>query len=326
MSHDHWEPGEVAVIAAAMSRAPSVHNSQPWALELRERAAEVHERVDLALPRHDPLGRDRLISCGAALTNVRLAVRRLGYRAEVTEFPDPGRPGEVGRVVAGARAEPTGRELALYRAIRARHSHRARFGPERVAPAVLGEVVDTVDVPGVGVRAVRPEDVPALAHVLVYSASVVQHDRAYQRELAAWTAKGHQTDDGLVPAAAGTLPWAGLVDERTALPDEDVLGRRLSAETEVLITTVDDGPVDHLRAGIALEELWLAATAAGLAASVITQPLHLPEARAGLIERLDLAGYPQALLRVGQRTEIAAPSARRPFTALISGRTTAGAR
>ena len=40
-------------------------------------------------------------------------------------------------------------------------------------------------------------------------------------------------------------------------------------------------------------------TDAGLVGSVLTQPFQLPEVRAGLVEALSLAGFPQLLLRLG---------------------------
>ncbi|GLZ36680.1 nitroreductase family protein [Actinokineospora sp. NBRC 105648] len=318
-----WTQAEVAVLAAAMSRAPSVHNSQPWLLELHGRSASVLERADIALPRHDPLGRDRLLSCGAAVTNLRLAVRRLGWTAPWSRFPDPVRPNEVARVRPGERLEPTDTELAAYRAIKSRHSHRAQFTAESLAPEVVRGLAHGVDVPGVSARVVDGAAAAELAHVLVHSASVLRHDRAYQRELAAWTAPGSgpASGDGLSPVAEHrSLPWAGLVDRHTPIPDDEVLTRRVAAETYLIVTTAGDGRGDHLHAGMAMEQIWLAATAACLAASVLTQPLHVAESRAGLIEHLELAGYPQALLRLGHPTETTTPSARRPLDDLVRTR------
>ncbi|WP_018686829.1 Acg family FMN-binding oxidoreductase [Actinokineospora enzanensis] len=312
---DEWTEGELAVITAAVSRAPSVHNTQPWLLRPACRSMALLERADIALPRHDPLGRDRLISCGAALTNLRLAVRQLGWAEQWAQFPDPARPDVVAAVAVLDRAEPTIAELAAYRSIRARRSHRGPFTPDRVPADLLSVVAHASDVPGVYIRTVREPELPELARVLVHSAAVHRHDRAYQRELAAWTTPGTRTGsgDGLVRAAGHrSLPWAGLVDRHTPLPDREVLACRLATESQLLITTLGDGHGDHLRAGMALERVWLAAVAEGLACSVLTQPLHVTESRAGLIERLELACYPQALLRVGHPAEIVPASPRRP--------------
>ena len=65
-------------LIAAAARAPSVQNTQPWRFKVAESAIELYcdsRRQLLA----DPDGREMLISCGAALYGLRLAVRSLGY-------------------------------------------------------------------------------------------------------------------------------------------------------------------------------------------------------------------------------------------------------
>lgn len=313
-----WTGDEIAVLAAAVSRAPSVHNTQPWRLQTHGHDALLLERADLRLPRHDPLGRDRMMSCGAALANLRLAVRRLGWAETWAQFPLPERPGVVARVRAGDRLQPGEAELARYRAIGARRSHRARFaGPP--APEVLADLVHAPTVPGVELHRLEGDaGTGALARLLGHAAAVIQGDRAYLRELAAWTTDD-LAGDGIPQAnrPPGSLPWAGLVDAATRLPDTDTLARRLRQEAHLLVLTVGDGHGDHLVAGVALQEAWLAATALGLAASVLTQPLHVHEVRAGLIEACELAGYPQAVLRVGLPSHVFPPTPRRSSTELI---------
>ncbi|WP_408607112.1 Acg family FMN-binding oxidoreductase [Actinokineospora bangkokensis] len=294
-----------------------MHNTQPWRLWLRGRDASVLERVDVRLPRHDPVGRDRLISCGAAVANLRLAVRRLGWSERVVQFPDPAHPAEVARVVAGVALSPDEAELALYRAIRDRASHRAPFGVGTVAEAVVHRLTAPTALAGVRVSVVRLHECDQVARSFHHAALVHRADSAYQRELAAWGARGG--DDGVVePGASAALPWAGLVRRRTAVPDERVLSERLADEVVLVVSTVGDGRSDHLHAGMAMERVWLTATALGLAASVVTQPLHLPEVRRDLVEGLGLDGYPQVLLRVGYPGVVPERSPRRSFTDLLA--------
>ncbi|WP_245782674.1 Acg family FMN-binding oxidoreductase [Actinokineospora terrae] len=311
-----WTEDEVAVLAAALTAAPSVHNSQPWSLRLRDRTATVFERVDITLPRHDPMGRDRLVSCGAAVANLRLAVRRLGWTAPWRQFPDQAAPGAVAEVEAGGPAEPTETELAGYGAIARRSSHRGPFAAEPVDPALLRSLRDTaadVEVPGVVAHVLRGEDRTHLARVLSHSALVLRQDDAYQRELAAW-----RGGEGIATAdAPWSLPWAGLVDRTTAVPDDTVLAERLARESYLVVGTTGDGRSDHLHAGMLTQRLWLAAVAAGLACSIMTQPLHVPESRAGLIERLELAGYPQVLVRLGHPAHPPRPTSRRPLAEVV---------
>jgi nitroreductase len=68
----------------------------------------------------------------------------------------------------------------------------------------------------------------------------------------------------------------------------------------IVIGTDGDHHVDWLRAGMAMQRLWLTATAAGLGASPLTQALDHEGPRALLSRIVGLEnGHPQMLLRVG---------------------------
>lgn len=301
-----WTERSIAAVSAAVSDAPSVHNTQPWTLRYGEGAVCLAERLDLAVPHHDPTGRDRVISCGAALANLVLAVRVLGWRPEVTIMTDHAVPDTLARVVLAGLYPPSRVDLDRYAAIAVRHSYRAPFARTPVSTGLRRDLVQATDASGVQVLPlVGPEQAAMLARMLGHAALTLRADAGYQRELTAWL--GGDDLAGLARRSVGhpTLPSAGLVRPGTALPDSRTLAARLRQETVLLFQTPDDGRHDHLAAGRALQETWLAATHAGLVASVITQPFHLAEVRAGLIERLDLAGFPQALLRVGYPTQAA---------------------
>jgi hypothetical protein len=90
-----------------------------------------------------------------------------------------------------------------------------------------------------------------------------------------------------------------LVREDTRLADRITLTERLMGEGLLVILTSDDTRRDHFLAGSAMQRVWLSAITRELVASVLTQPLHLHEVCAGLIERLELNGYPQLILRLG---------------------------
>ncbi|TVT51400.1 hypothetical protein FNH05_15020 [Amycolatopsis rhizosphaerae] len=303
-----WSSTEVGVLARAVSRAPSVHNTQPWTLEARADAADLYERFEVTLPRHDPTGRDRVISCGAALANLELAIRTLGWDVAVSLFPDQRRPDLVARMTAIGRKEATGREVDQYSAIFRRESYRAPFSLHQIPPHSLRELAESGGTPGTEARPIdRRGESGALAELLGYAGEVLHDDRAYQRELTAWSAQFPEPFRDV-----STLPWTGLVRDATHLPDTITLTERLMAEGLLVVLTKDDTRRDHLSAGIAMERIWLTAITHGLVGSVLTQPLHLPEVRSGLIERLGLPGYPQLILRLGYpvtATPAAAPAA-----------------
>ncbi|WP_206797025.1 nitroreductase family protein [Amycolatopsis sp. MtRt-6] len=320
-----WTTAETEVLLRSMMRAPSVHNTQPWLLEVEPDELRVRERAEPALPHHDPHGRDRAASCGAAVANLELAVRTLGRAAETAFLPDARQPDLVARIAVGAEVAPTPEELRRYGAIARRASHRAPFNGVAVPAPVVHKLADAGGAPGVEVRPVRPgSEVAVVARLLHFAAEHFRTDRGYQRELSLWTIRdedAHRHGVG-IPASrvpSGSVPWAGLVRRATEVPDTPELERRLAGETLLVFVTADDAPLDHVRAGYALERAWLAAVDLGLAAGVLTQPLHLEPVRSALCEDLELPGFPQALLRIGYAAEADPPSPRRGEQEVLRG-------
>jgi nitroreductase len=316
-----WSPIEVRSLFQAVAQAPSVHNTQAWVMVLRERSVQLYELWDITLPHHDPTGRDRLLSCGAALTNLNLAMRNLGWETNIRLFPDPARGDLVATVTAVRRQPPTAEERNWYDAIPDRRSHRLRFDEEplsaqeirQVGAALVGERMSSHQVAG-------SAEASAVAGLLEHAAELLRYDRRYQRELRSWTIRRGHPRAGIPEDRLSHALFGGLVRRGDGVPDHKVLTSRIDHECVFVIETADDSKRDHVLAGAAVQRAWLAATNLGLAASLITQPLQLPEIRSGLSDRLNLSGFPHALLRVGRSERVIAPVPRRPYAEVVRGR------
>ncbi|CAM01747.1 hypothetical protein SACE_2449 [Saccharopolyspora erythraea NRRL 2338] len=288
----------------AVRCAPSVHNTRPWSLEVHGHRAVLSRRTDQQLDRHDITGRDQLISCGAALTNLELAVREIGWAATA----EPGDSPEVIGVIRGDdRAEPTDLERARYAAIARRTSDRRPFAPQPLTEEVRAHLRDAAGVPPVHAQWVHGQQKALLlARSLHFAARAYHDDREYQRELAMWTvAPGMTGDLGLRHEALGArgVPAVGLVTSTTHLPDESRLASWIAAESVLVLSAPGDRHRAAVRTGQAMQTAWLDATSAGLAASVMTQPLHLPEVAHALRRQLELSGEPMVIMRFGHPAE-----------------------
>src|SRR5262249_13934382 len=129
----------VARMLATASRAPSVHNTQPWRFSVTVHAIELY--ADPARKVHqDAIGRQMLISCGAALFGLRLAVRELGRVPAGSLLPVPARPARpalLARLTLGPEAPATELERRMLAALPHRHTHRGAFDPGTLPARLL---------------------------------------------------------------------------------------------------------------------------------------------------------------------------------------------
>src|SRR5215469_2121985 len=316
-------PAEQAdFLIATAARAPSVHNTQPWRFLVGKFAIELYADPRRKL-RADPLGREMLISCGAALFGLRLAVRSLGYMPVVELLPDRAQLRLLARVRLGAVAPMTALERRMLEALPHRHTHRGPFAPGPLPGGLVPGLQH--DALAEGAELVLVDQAIAyrkLADIADAVSRRQDHDPAARAEVRRWSRDlGDPAHDG-VPAHAFPA-HAGRGPGRLAQRDFD-LGRGLGllpasgpppAATAVLITR-DDGRADWLRAGQALHRLLAHAAGSWVFASLHTERLEADVIRALIKERLALPGAPQMLLQLGlAHTAHATP--RRPPTELI---------
>ena len=123
--------------------APSVHNTQPWRFTA-DGGPQISLYADAArrLAVADPDGREMMISCGAALFTIRLALRSLGYIPETRVLPDPAQPDLVAQVSWHERAAADEFERRLSGHVLTRRTHRGAFDPEPLPPDTLAALRD----------------------------------------------------------------------------------------------------------------------------------------------------------------------------------------
>ncbi|MDQ2815269.1 MAG: hypothetical protein M3Z75_26355 [Actinomycetota bacterium] len=317
---------QAGYLVRVAARAPSLHNTQPWRFRELEDAIELYADHSRQL-RTDPIARELLISCGAALYGLRLAVRSLGRTPEVELFPEPRRrPTEparfrlLARVRLGGPAPITSDERRMLEAVPHRHTHRGPFEPAPLPAGLLAGLQHDATSEG-ATLAVVDLDHPGRAWAATMATSSRGQDldpasQAEIHEIQRWTREaGSQARDGVPAHAFGAQP--GRSPGRLPQRDFD-LGRGLgmlaaggpSAATGVLVTA-DDCEQDWLRAGQALNRLLLHAASQWVFARLQTQPLQAGTIRALIGSRLALPGVPQMLLEFGV-ARTAHPTARRP--------------
>lgn len=280
-------------------RAPSIHNTQPWRFRICRGTVQLYLDSARAVVASDPDGRDLLVSCGAALHHLRIALAARGWSAVVRRLPDPAVP-QLLATIEPVRHRPTMTEISLNHAIPRRQSDRRRFSARAIPPGYLGLVSERAATRGGVLRRATDSSRDCLIEVFRASARAHSGDSSYQLELAEWSGR-HATADG-VPARNTPLAHEenGLAARPFATPElvESSEGPDY-AELLVLGTARDDRSA-RLCAGEALSAVLLTATNVGLATCPLTEPLAIAElrkqVRTGVLDNL---AHPQAVIRIG---------------------------
>jgi hypothetical protein len=278
--------------------APSILNTKPWKvdqvaadrIELRPDWTQYLEVID---PRH----RELFISCGAALFNLRMAIRVTGHDPLVWLLPDEqtggaaaGAPvcqhcGEccgVGDLLASVEIitrlphPVTVIEQRLYEAIPQRHTVREPF-KHSVPMRLLTELERAARMEGADARLLHRGDIRRLLRGIARVNKKLALNPLYLAELGKWTG-GSPGGRGVPDIAFGPKPTS-----QRHPPVRDLGLNRPDRRHEkferhpqmIVLETKTDAPSDWIRAGQALQRLLLTATCYGVETSFLTQQLEL---------------------------------------------------
>lgn len=261
-------------------RAPSPMNLQPWRFRARRGGLDLLGDPGQVPDRSEAQRRQMVVACGAALFNLRLALRHLGFEPRVSVLPHDDDPELLARLEPGPHIVPGAHDEELLAAVPRRHTHRAPFHePDLPAPVVEG-LVGAAASEGASLVVPTGPGRNLMASILAAAEAEHRDDPATAASLrASWSAGG----------------GVGLL---------------------TVLCTPDDTTTDWLVAGQALQRLLLTGATAWVQARFYTLALE----DCGLRERLrhDVCGglHPQVVLELGhvttRREEVraAAPAAR----------------
>ncbi|PSL57306.1 nitroreductase [Saccharothrix carnea] len=291
---------EVTDVLNAAALAPSVHNTQPWRFRLARDRIELHADPTRRLPATDPEDRELRLSCGAALFNLRLALRDHGIRPLVTLMPGAEAPGALATVRRGGHGDLDEETRQLIRAIPTRRSNRKPFRDVPVPVEHRHALVRAAERERSWLHVVTDRDERARLQGLVARAQRIQAGTPEVRaELTDWT--GERAGDGIPSKSAGVRP---APQDEWALRDFQAAERKPGKDYEsdplvVVLCSFYNGPLAELQAGQALQRVLLTAATLGLSASFMSQAIEVRPVRDELRRALGGSLEPQTILRIG---------------------------
>jgi nitroreductase len=310
-------------IVESAGAAPSIHNTQPWQFNVAaDDLLEIRADPDRALWVGDPRGKALYLSCGAALFNVRTAIRMTGFNPLVWPLPQPEFPPTV---IAAIQAEPgrppTFGEEGLYQAIWQRHTDRGPFTAELISESQRAALEQAARWEFAALRILTNAEAATVLDLAAKASAELADDVDHRIELQRWIAAGNR-DDGIPAGALPSAPGREPAPVRGDLAAASPAATRPRATYEefpqlAVLTTASDEVPDWLRAGQALQRVLLTATSRGLSTSFLYQSIELHDMRRESAPAWPWNENPQMVIRLGYGKDIAA-TPRRPVDDILT--------
>jgi nitroreductase len=296
------QDGIVRRLIEAASAAPSIHNTQPWRFRVTDELIDVHADPDRMLWVADPRGRALHLSCGAALFNLRLAIRMLGAKPLVWPLPDPeGKPTLLASVELAPGRPPTSDERSMFETIYQRHTSRAPFSERPIPESVQFRLEQEAGYEFAVFRMLSLSEANAVLDLAAEADQELADDYSHQVELSRWI--GTEGGDGIPGDALGYRPVTGQAPVRDFGRASAAIvrpsGRYEQQPRLAVLATSGDRPSDWLRAGQALERVLLAAAGVGLATSLLYQQVELHDVAGRGGKWWSWPEWPQIIIRLG---------------------------
>jgi len=306
--------------------APSSHNTQPWRFIINGDELLVCADRTRSLPNIDPFDRELIISCGAALFNLRVAFAHFNVPVEIATFPQSSDPDIVARIIFPDSGPKLNDLAKLFDAITKRATNRGPFVAEDVPNTVIDRLKTEAALEGIDLAFAQTLAERERIAALIAKADRRQFDDPhFRRELAGWIHPSRKNDG--MPADSQGLRV--LTDAATPIIAMAIrtfdFGNGVAATHEklargspllVVISTPMDNDEGWLSAGLGLQRMLLVATQEGYSTSYLNQPIEVPDLRGRLASEWSIAGSPQLLLRIGRGFSVA-HSPRRPIADVL---------
>ena len=319
------EEGTIHTALEMAVRAPSLHNSQPWRWQIADGRIDLFADHSRLLRAADPDGRELVISCGAALHHLRVALAALGWSSTVRRLPDRSEPRHLASFELEP-SEPTPDAVLLAAQIARRRSDRRPYRSWDLPPFALVQMNRNAAAAGITLRVVGdPDSRKELSMAIAAADDIESVDDGYRSEVASWSGQHFGVDDG-VPARS--VPADGSYDgvrlrhfaHPEMPPPTESDFEKPDVGTLLILSSTSDDIETWLRAGEATAAILLTATGSGLAACPLTQPLELATTRRLVRDAvLDGRTVPHMILRVGWPVTADAPPStpRRPVAEVL---------
>lgn len=272
--------------------APSGDNCQPWRFGVKDNVLRIYN-LPGKIPFYNFEEKGSYLAHGALIENINIAARDLGYKSNISLFPNPSNKDLVAEIVF-EKTERVPQELLDV--IKTRCTNRKPYKKEPLSAEQISALENSVkDIPGVqNVNVTDRQNKKIIGRASAENEAIVLNTERYHQlffKHIVWTEEEEkQKKSGLyfktmeLPGPKGFLfkfvsDWNHMkLMKKIGFPKLIVAGNAesyASAGAMSAIVTKNNTPADFVNTGRATQRVWLTATKMGLAAHPISGILFL---------------------------------------------------
>ncbi len=305
--HDGTMPEKLRYLCELGRLAPSVHNTQPWEISIREQELVVSVNHIRKLKHGDPTGRQTWISLGCFVENILLAGQAFGLQGQIA--PASSALNQV-RIHFESAAKHNQQNLEN---ILNRHTNRAAFDGDDINSTQKSELQkSTKELLNTQVfiesnQEIKEQIATLTARAIAMALSLPE----FKKELGALIrpAFSHKPD-GIPAKGLGIGTMRSLIESKrfqltriATRESNKEYGRMLSSVGFIIVTTTGDVTKYWLEAGRAYERVVLTLTEFGFAHSTTAAVVEAPDFHRELEATLGTKNRIQAIIRYGHTSK-----------------------
>lgn len=305
--------------------APSGHNLQPWKFRIGDGYVDLIVDKSRTQSVIDPDGREAVMSCGAALFHLRLAVRCEGCQDVVTLYPDKDTPDWIARVQFGMRLCASADEIRLLHAIPRRFTNRQPFDRQPLPRSLMPELIHAAQQEGADLDLIEsPAQRSTLLDLSAEAARLLVENPVIRDEMRQWFPERQvysPTNDSCSQAALADSSSRFRAGPAPVVHDLDFdRERKIVEQAAVLavLTTQTNSPYGWVAAGEALAHVLLRAEVDGVSATFMNQTMYVEHLRPALTALLNKSMYPQLVFAMGYAPRVLPAPRRSVLEVLIA--------
>ena len=305
--------------------APSGHNSQPWNFSVTENKIDIIVDNGRALAKSDPTQRILLIGFGCCLKNILIAADYYGFSTsyEILWEQTSQRIRVTLERTSGIKKDDSSH---LIRMIAKRHSNRGVYTNDKL-PEEFKKKLQEINTVNASVNMIPESESRFIADLILKTLISSMESTVFREELSHYIKSSYTKENVGMPGFTLGLPGVFSLFASYLIKKINISKKTHSQDKKLLYThtpallvidTQNDDRMDHILAGMLLEEVWLIATSFGLSCSIYASITQDIVARNEL--RKSSLGFknPQISLRVGFAKKEMGKSPRFTVNALLN--------